>query len=366
MTNTKKPFSRMSFEERYDEWLEIQSKLPSPTSSEGYGHAWLEEKKKFIKDRGIIGLSKDEKDKLASLKDKYKGERIFIIGNGPSLNKTDLKKLENEYTFATNRFFLMYEKINWKPTFYTCVDRRVVCDIFSEINGLTGSLFFFDETFRGLYREGGDVFFFNQRLRAGDELEKKFSFDIPTVLYNGNTVLYYAYQLAHYMGFSEVYLIGCDLGYKVNPTVVQQGDDVFKMGVAFDLTSTEDDDPNHFDPRYFGKGRLWHAPNEKGMVDDHELAGLAYSRNGRRIRNATVGGELEVFPRVSYMSLFPRVKRTLAGDISVMQANALFRSGDYEKALELYKELEVKNSFYSFTKFNQELCLRRLASLRDK
>jgi hypothetical protein len=36
-----------------------------------------------------IFLTNNEK-RLASLKDKYKGQRCFIIGNGPSLNKIDL------------------------------------------------------------------------------------------------------------------------------------------------------------------------------------------------------------------------------------------------------------------------------------
>lgn len=312
-----KEFSKITFNERYNEWLDIQATCLGEIGRESYGHDWLKEKAHFIKHRGMVGLSSEDKRKLSDLKDKYKGERIFIIGNGPSLNRTDLSTLKNEYTFATNRFYLMYEKIDWKPTFYTCVDRRVICDIFAEVNGLSGSTFFFDETFRGLYRDGKDVVYFNQRLRKGSELEKAFSFNAINVVFNGNTVLYYAIQLAYFMGFTTFYLIGCDLGYKVKETVVQEGEDVFKMGVAFDLKSTEDDDPNHFDPRYFGKNRLWHAPNEKGMLDDHELCLAALKSKGRSIYNATVGGELEVYGRVNFDSLFFDAKQVFTRENAV-------------------------------------------------
>ena len=238
------------------------------------------------------------------MQNKYRGKRIFIIGNGPSLNRTELEKLKDEYTFATNRFYLLYDKISWRPTFYTCVDRRVVMDIYAEINALTGSTFFFDEFFRGLYREGGDVQYFNQRLRRGSSMEESFSFNAANVVFNGNTVLTYAIQIAYYLGFDQIFLIGCDLGYKVPNTVEQSGDDIFKMGVGFDLKSTYDDDQNHFDPKYFGKGRLWHAPNEMGMIDDHNLCLNAFRSKGRSIFNATVGGKLEVYERRDFDSLF--------------------------------------------------------------
>jgi len=38
--------------------------------------------------------------RLTALKDIHKGERIVIIGNGPSLRQTDLSRLKNEFTFG--------------------------------------------------------------------------------------------------------------------------------------------------------------------------------------------------------------------------------------------------------------------------
>ena len=37
------------------------------------------------------------------------GKRVFLIGNGPSLNKTNLDLIKNEYSIAMNRISLIYE-----------------------------------------------------------------------------------------------------------------------------------------------------------------------------------------------------------------------------------------------------------------
>ena len=43
-------------------------------------------------------------------KDKHKGQRAFMIANGPSLSETKLDLLKNEVTFAMNRVPLIYEQ----------------------------------------------------------------------------------------------------------------------------------------------------------------------------------------------------------------------------------------------------------------
>src|SRR6478752_1959771 len=83
-----------------------------------------------------IVRKKDTKnfEKWQLLKNKYKNERLFVIGNGPSLNKTPLYLLENEYTMCFNRINLMYERINWKPDLYVAIDDLVIKDNHEEIN----------------------------------------------------------------------------------------------------------------------------------------------------------------------------------------------------------------------------------------
>jgi len=199
----------------------------------------------------------------------------------------------------------------------------VIKDIANEVNGLTGSTFFFDEKFRGMHREGEDVFYTNITTRYETPEEQHFSYDIAKGIRASNTVVGVAIQIAHYLGFGPIYLIGCDLGYKVLDTVEQEGEDKFNMGVGFDLTSTRDDDPNHFDPRYFGKGRLWHAPNVKGMIEHHASYRIALERVGAKIFNATVGGELEAYERVNFEDLFPDMTFPRAKSVRLDETHAI-------------------------------------------
>ena len=48
------------------------------------------------------------KRKLRKLKNKYKGKRCFIMGNGPSLKAEDLELLKDEYCFGQNKIYKIF------------------------------------------------------------------------------------------------------------------------------------------------------------------------------------------------------------------------------------------------------------------
>src|SRR5690606_11478312 len=118
------------------------------------------------------------------------------------------------------------------------------------------------------------------------------------------SVLITAIQLAFHLGFREIFLVGVDAAYRIPGTVKQSGPDRFGTGVRLHLESTRDDDPNHFDPRYFGAGTKWHDPNVAEMKRMFRLMRKGVEAYGGRIFNATPGGELEEFDRVDFRSLF--------------------------------------------------------------
>ena len=285
------------------EWNIIENNLSFSPGSLEYQHAWGENREKYYKKIGHIPCSQNEKKRIKTLKGVFKGERIFIIGNGPSLNITPLDMLENEFTFMVNRGYLLYDRINWRPSFYTATDWRVVPDIAHEINLITGTLCFFEERFRGLLREGDEIYWYTHN-PATLKKENNFAYNIELGVRGAGSVIGTAIQIAFYMGFNPIYLIGCDLGYRVNNSVVQEGADVFGTGTKLYLTSTEDDDPNHFDKRYFGANRRWHDPNVKRMISGHKQCLEGIESKGGRILNATIGGKLEIYPRVKFESLF--------------------------------------------------------------
>lgn len=247
-----------------------------------------------------IYLTENEK-KLASFKDKYKGKRCFIIGNGPSLNKLDLTKLEGEYTFGVNAIYLNYDKMKFHPTFYVVEDNLVAEDRGSEINQYKGPKYKFFGTYLNyiLHKDENTMYMNVLRNYADEKNFPMFSNNCVRYLGVGGSVTYLCLQLAYFMGFEEVYMVGFDHNYKIPENAVISN----HRKTGFDILSTEDD-PNHFSPDYFGKGYRWHDPNVERMEVGFRKARKFFEATGRKVYNATLGGHLEAFERINYNNLF--------------------------------------------------------------
>ena len=137
----------------------------------------------------------------------------------------------------------------------------------------------------------------NQGFYAGSSSSyciPKFSVDASQRVYSGQSVTTINLQLAYYFGFTEVVLIGMDFSYTIPDDAQIEGNHITSMG----------DDPNHFHPDYFGKGKVWKDPKLDRVLANYQLAKLMFEADDRRIINATVGGKLDLFDRVEYDSLF--------------------------------------------------------------
>lgn len=241
--------------------------------------------------------------RMRSFHNKYQGRRCFLMGNGPSLNKMDLSLFKNEIVWGSNKCYLLFDRIEWRPKFYVGVDTRVIPDIRKEIQALEKELpqtqFFFPAFFRvnGDLTSSKNVYWFNQLPQSPQDAPFGFfSKDASSHVVSSSTVTVAMMQLAVYLGFSPIYLIGCDTAYSV-PKTVQAGDK------EYELISTQNDDPNHFANNYFGAGSKWHDPKPERMIEHYRYSRDACDRLGVQVFNATVGGNLEVFPRVNYLDI---------------------------------------------------------------
>ncbi|MCI0437262.1 MAG: DUF115 domain-containing protein [Gemmatimonadetes bacterium] len=223
--------------------------------------------------------------RMRQYRDRHRGQRCFIIGNGPSLKQTDLSLLRNEITFGLNRIYLLFDELGFATTYYVAINALVIEQCAREIAALPCPKFIGWKS-RGHVRFAKDMMFL--RSRAGNP---RFFSDITRGIWEGATVTYAAMQVAYYMGFEQVILVGVDHSFATqgppNRVVVSQGDD-----------------PNHFAPEYFGKGFRWQLPDLATSELAYRIARLTYQRAGREIVDATVGGKLNVFPKVEYRSLF--------------------------------------------------------------
>jgi hypothetical protein len=215
---------------------------------------------------------------LRSMRGRHAGERCVIVGNGPSLREMDLAALGSEVTFGLNRGYLLFQKLGFAPTYLVAVNVNVVDQFAGEILAQPSTTFVSWHTRRFLPR--GHRAILMRPVRG-----PLFSKDPARGIWNGATVTYAALQLAYHMGFAEVILIGVDHSFTT-------------PGPAHQLVTSSGDDPNHFDPSYFGKGVRWELPNLPLSEVAYGLARQAFEADGRRIVDATVGGKLTVFPKV--------------------------------------------------------------------
>ncbi len=164
--------------------------------------------------------------KYKALKDKHKGERCFIVCTGPSLTLEDVNKLKGEYTFSMNNIFKCYGQTDWRPTYYGLSDYRVYNRLKKQINDpetLKDSIFLYSQ-FEVMYHgrknpKAVPIYCSNHRncISLMKDLSYKhigLSKDLDRYVNNGCTVAFILMQLAIYMGFKEIYMLGADCTYQ--------------------------------------------------------------------------------------------------------------------------------------------------------
>lgn len=216
---------------------------------------------------------------IRRFKNTHMGERCVIIGNGPSLNDTDMSLLKNETTFGLNRIYLMFDKLGFETTYNVVVNQLVVEQCVADFESLQSPLFTTQPSRQHLRNAGDNVHFLNKI--AGP----RFSKDVSHGIWEGATVTFVAMQLAFYMGFSKVILVGVDHNF-------------VSKGTAHKTVKSKGDDPNHFDPNYFGKGFRWQLPDLERSEVAYMLARLNYQLDSRTIVDSTVGGKLDIFTKI--------------------------------------------------------------------
>jgi hypothetical protein len=236
--------------------------------------------------------------RLRALKDTHRGRRCFVVGLGPSLTLEDLETLHvhGETCFSVNTVYRLFDKTRWRPDYYFISDaeqysgeRKALIDNLSEHDA--PCLIYSQFSFPRMERDGIRYKTHNVNKVLASSKSRylrrrarlcRFSLDASRYLYDGTTCVHSIIQLACFMGFSEVYLLGVDCG---SATKADHAEAFDEAGQGF----------------FLGGGGIDMIENFRSLRDDMERKGVPM-----RVYNATRGGYLDVFPRVDLLEVVGR------------------------------------------------------------
>ncbi len=231
--------------------------------------------------------------KLAKFRNIHCGEKCFIIGNGPSLRPEDLSMIHKAglASFAANRIYNIYDKTDWRPTYYFSEDMHVLKEIRENVEKYIEAPRFIPIHLKWYEELAVENAVYFKQLFGPNYAPDFLTDDIAKGVPCRGTVAVTCAQFAIYMGFKEIYLIGVD--HNFSRMTDKDGN------LIIDTTAKD-----HY-------GDVKNADeNTKGIfnVDNAtqsfmHLKDFAEAR-GVKIFNATRGGKLEVYPRVNIDDMF--------------------------------------------------------------
>jgi len=158
--------------------------------------------------------------KNAILKNRHIGERIFLLGNAPSLNDFDLTKLKNEIVIMVNRSFTHKDYEIIKPRYHIFVDPKLANGIWPieyletvlkknpKVNLILNANWFYLEKFEP-YKNKENVFWVKNKMIS--LLFNNFNYDLTTHhSCSGLGVVGHGFPIAAYTKAKKVYLIGVE------------------------------------------------------------------------------------------------------------------------------------------------------------
>jgi hypothetical protein len=236
--------------------------------------------------RAALGLPNSDDRTLSELKGRYVGRTGFIIGNGPSLRAEDLDALVGFTSLASNKIYLIFPETAWRPDYYFVEDPVVWQTASAERGRLTGVPCFAPEGFSAGKANG--LCRFRRHSNTDPRTPGGFGDDPRRGFFAGGTVCFSMLQMAAYMGFRRIVLIGVDHHYSAR-SVSTHGPETER--------ATKKQGADHFSPDYYLEGDLWIPPDVQMQTRAFALACAVLRERGVELVNATRTTQLDVVPR---------------------------------------------------------------------
>jgi len=246
-----------------------------------------------------------------------KQNSAVVLGNGPSLKPYDFHKDFKKFdTFGMNAAYRYWEKIEWWPTYYSCLDevvgfshKEAILELIKNRKELGIENFLLRNNlivWLGKQIELNSVWNF-------DSLGKGFpEFNVEPVTTGSHTCVW-----ASILGYKKIFILGVDCNYveKINNVKVSTGTNLIYSG-----DHTLNDNPNYFFNDYQKNGDEFNLPNPHKDLHLRSWRNVATILKVKRpfldIKNSSMSSRMDAFP---LQPLFSSNSRILLGP---------FKSGD--------------------------------------
>lgn len=161
---------------------------------------------------------------LKKLHNSYLNKTCFIVGNGPSLSNKQKKLLQDKNIFYFSGNLSALEDIKSDSIFYVNDDFMTLSKIKAEIETFNFKYRFIPSSYSEVLIENSANIGLSENFEYKMFYSKmyqmsRFSEKVEEEIFLGETSMHLCTQLAYYMGFQTVYLIGIDLVFDSNKRI---------------------------------------------------------------------------------------------------------------------------------------------------
>ena len=259
---------------------------------------------------------------------------LVVIGNGPSLRGFDFNKFREVKTLGMNAAYRYWDKINWYPNYYSCLDKELIATHHQQIYQLlkekkverifvTGDFLqfypdaaydpridFFDSFNKHWYKQRGAKYGIEDKTDSS-----AFLTEYPTKVTTGS----YALRYGIHLGYKKILLLGIDCRYV---EVVSGSEIVGELKMV--MKNTPKSNPNYFFDDYQKAGDSFQIPNPEvhgGNLHLQAFEAIAHDMQvyvpNVKIINCNKQSELYVKKVFPYEDFDKAIKENLLGAIVV-------------------------------------------------
>lgn len=268
--------------------------------------------------------------KNLAVKDSHLGKRCFILGSGPSIKDIDLNTLKNEYVFAVNEFDRHAQYKNLQHVYHVLADACYFIDnkntYFwerlkhkSDTADPAVTYFFHIKGKELVKREGlfskNKIYYLSSQGIISDHFDFNIDLD-KTMPWPKNSILS-CLMVAVYLGFREIYLLGCEHNFLTLNVGIEQGrkktlDHFFVNEELENMTNISEEEARKKIITRFGhwEGREDYTYESKmaqilQLFKNYRLFYQKVKRKYSEIKifNATPNSYLDVFPATDFSEI---------------------------------------------------------------